>query len=493
MILAASALLTILVMSLPFPRDAAKIMRFSASSAEPLRSRLPATSSSVPGGLPASSTSQTPVQEGGTSRLTSTGMEDCGLKSERRLTADAVSRQKLLLSGHLLALPSTAKMAMREAIAARKVGRARVRQAKALTQKRIEGMTILESLSVKVPTWTSYEVRVKAFSSWCSRNLLELKAELPVGVEMNMIEYFDHLYMEGESVEAGEKTLAGWAAFYPTYSKGGIPLPRVLRALKGWRKSAPGGVRNPCPQLACTALAGSMATSGHPEMALFILTSFSSYGRPGEIFNLRGKDVIPPVKPYLHYTLELAPSEMGISTKAGQYDDAVLLDDPDMPWLGDLLWSLARTRLDRSLWDFSMRELIDVFLKHSEVLDLSGQIVCLYQMRHGGASHDKFTNKRDMPSIQRRGRWNVVSSLKRYEKHGRVQQLLNKMMPSLREYGAMALVRFPDMFHKRASLPPPVRAMKRKRGEELCGPKLKGPPASSRSSPAVSMQRKLLK
>ena len=61
---------------------------------------------------------------------------------------------------------------------------------------------------------------------------------------------------------------------------------------------------------------------------------------------------------------------------------------------------------------------------------------CLYQLRHGGASHDLLSKKRDKHGVMARGRWRTDSSLRRYAKPAAVQRLLQAVDPALVEKGA---------------------------------------------------------
>ena len=100
------------------------------------------------------------------------------------------------------------------------------------------------------------------------------------------------------------------------------------------------------------------------EGALFTMTQFSNYGRPGEIFALQGEDILAPVPPYCQYTMELPPWDRQIPSKAGHFDEALLLDDPEMKFLGPLLFRQARQRLGRRLWGFKMKEMVANFERH---------------------------------------------------------------------------------------------------------------------------------
>ena len=135
-----------------------------------------------------------------------------------------------------------------------------------------------------------------------------------------------------------------------------------------------------------------------------------------------------------------------------------------------------------------MMEMMRDFERRSKLLEFGPAIECLYQLRHGGASHDKFIGKRSDLGIQRRGRWSAPSSLRRYEKHGRVQAMLNKTTASLRESGLMVLKDFLLLYSKKQFKPPPVMSLAVQRGS--CKRNLSSVSALS-SQGKVKLQHKL--
>ena len=158
-------------------------------------------------------------------------------------------------------------------------------------------------------------------------------------------------------------------------------------------------------------------------------------------------------------------------------------------FLGLLLHRRARQRLGRRLWDFKMHEMVASFERHCKLLGFWPAIECLYQLRHGGASRDKFVAKREDSAIQKRGRWSVPTSLRRYEKHGRVKVMLNKRTASMRSDGRVVLDNFQDLHFKRRHLPPPVMSLAAWRKSS----KRKLSAASSRAPLVnVKLQRKLV-
>ena len=59
-------------------------------------------------------------------------------------------------------------------------------------------------------------------------------------------------------------------------------------------------------------------------------------------------------------------------------------------------------------------------------------VVHLYQLRHGGASHDYASGLRSLEDVRRRGRWRSWDSVRRYEKGSRIGQVLLKLPEAIR-------------------------------------------------------------
>ena len=64
-----------------------------------------------------------------------------------------------------------------------------------------------------------------------------------------------------------------------------------------------------------------------------------------------------------------------------------------------------------------------------------------YRLRHGGASRDFATGDRKQPNIQRRGRWKTAKSTRRYEKGGRLGQLMRSLSQKVRDAAYKAAAR----------------------------------------------------
>ena len=69
----------------------------------------------------------------------------------------------------------------------------------------------------------------------------------------------------------------------------------------------------------------------------------------------------------------------------------------------------------------------------------------LYQCLHGGASHELLTKTRDMAGLMKRHRWRSLDSVRRYEKGGRVHQLLGSLSQEQRDHGDACVLRLGDI------------------------------------------------
>jgi hypothetical protein len=97
--------------------------------------------------------------------------------------------------------------------------------------------------------------------------------------------------------------------------------------------------------------------------------------------------------------------------KMNVFDHSVVLD------LGH--W-VARRASAEMLWDFTQAELGNALRRAAGSLGLAPLRPCLYQCRHGGASHDRFVGARPLLEVQQRGGWGSFQSVQLYERHGRV-------------------------------------------------------------------------
>ena len=118
-----------------------------------------------------------------------------------------------------------------------------------------------------------------------------------------------------------------------------------------------------------------------------------------------------------------------MASKTGQYDESLLADSTAFPFMTEVLRFLHLRKSGTGLlFRLTYAQWRTAFVASFLPLALEelGSPV-LHQLRHGGASHEMMTGARDIVGVQKRGRWGSVRSLRRYEKGGRVGQLLGKL------------------------------------------------------------------
>ena len=79
------------------------------------------------------------------------------------------------------------------------------------------------------------------------------------------------------------------------------------------------------------------------------------------------------------------------------------------------------------------------FAAACNLLGLHGLRPCRYGLRHGGASEDLVSQRREPLMVKRRGGWRTDASLKRYAKETRLQDEVRKIHPSVITYGRLVL------------------------------------------------------
>ena len=87
------------------------------------------------------------------------------------------------------------------------------------------------------------------------------------------------------------------------------------------------------------------------------------------------------------------------------------------------------------LFEMEQPEMSRLFLWAGQRLRVPSKMgLCMYMLRHSGASHDFGTKSRTLLEIKRRGRWRSDDSVRRYEKGGRLSSQLRSLGDSLRAH-----------------------------------------------------------
>ncbi|CAE7820938.1 unnamed protein product [Symbiodinium necroappetens] len=310
--------------------------------------------------------------------------------------------------------------------------------------------SILELNSVKEPTRRDYLQRLEKFYDFVRFHQLDIKREREL--DAALCDYADSLYLDGESSTSGQKLQAALEFVRPEAAREGrLVLPRFRKALKGWRRMAPTQTRLPMPEMIKSSISGVFLAKGLTEPALFNEVTYSTYGRPGELLKMKAEDFVRRNQDFSHSVLVVAPIERGESSKAGIYDEVLILDDTRAPWLERAMQHHVTRRKkadgeEADMWSFSAREYLELWRQAVSILDVEDLAVTPYQNRHGGASRDHLLRLRSIQAIQRRGRWASDSSARIYDKPGRLQQVMNKHGERLRAFGEQVRQNFESWY-----------------------------------------------
>ncbi|CAK0799302.1 unnamed protein product, partial [Prorocentrum cordatum] len=183
---------------------------------------------------------------------------------------------------------------------------------------------------------------------------------------------------------------------------------------------------------------------GELQTASAVMVAFVFMPRPAEVMRIRVLDVVPPPREggagRSRLSLVLHPLEQGVSSKTGEYDEWLVLDNPEFAWLGSVLGLLRQEAKGEYLFGFSYADWVQSFADVGRRLrlgSLGSPVLC--QHRHGGASHEALTGFRDAAGLKQRGRWSSDASVRRCAKGGRVNQALASLSAAMRSGVALEI------------------------------------------------------
>ena len=310
-------------------------------------------------------------------------------------------------------------------------------------------LTVLQKAVVTPAAATRYRVLFLRLLTWALQWGLVLNTQ--EAVETNLPLYFEEQYAEDEPVSTGDYVLAAFIFFLPQYGTNALcGLPLCRQSLRGWRRKKPASSRLPLPWEVVAMMANWMIGQGRWTSAVLMLTMFQAYLRPGEPFKIRVGDVVKPVfgSSSRHWALILHPLEIGVASKTRAFDETSVIDGPVFQFLGPALERLVRGRHpDEPLFVETAQGFLALFREAAEFFDLDTCIsrVIPYRLRHGGASFDIISGARTLPEVGKRGRWRIAASVRRYEKGGRVGQLLARLPEAKRTHSLLCAERVGDV------------------------------------------------
>ncbi|CAK0856369.1 unnamed protein product [Prorocentrum cordatum] len=266
------------------------------------------------------------------------------------------------------------------------------------------------------------------------QELTQLERGTPADADGALVAWLNEQFFEGEPLATGTKMLAALGHLLPGVPRGAPELRRSRRALQGWRRHNPASSRLPLPWPVTAALAKEMLARGQLAAAGATLMAFVLLLRPAEALRLAGGCLVAPVSGGApnrrKWPVVLHPRERGLTSKVGAQDECMVFDNPEFELVVPMLVSLQRTVAEgRPL--FPLRSALWHEAARSAARRLFPSFVApaLYQLRHGGASHEALTEVRSTEGLVRRGRWHSLRSVKRCEKGGRVNQVLRSLTP----------------------------------------------------------------
>lgn len=291
---------------------------------------------------------------------------------------------------------------------------------------------MLQRHAIRPNTTLQYINAIMNFAQWLMSQPRSCSTAGRDRADLLLVQFFDMSFREGAQPALGSKTLAALLHLYLEWVASlRIAFPRASRALKGWQALCPLQTRQPLPLYGLTAIIGVLVNLGQIAQALALLLGFTCYLRPRGLTSLLVNQLIPPHRGHRHlphWSLPLHPEEGQQPSKAGYFDEGLRLDSPWLGWMTSFLGILVEHRdPTATFWPFLHEELIRSLKTACKYLGLDHMHVCLYSLRHGGASHDSLHNLHTLPGIKDRGRWADDRSLRRYRKETRARLELFKL------------------------------------------------------------------
>ena len=300
-------------------------------------------------------------------------------------------------------------------------------------------LTHAEQASIAKSTREWYTAAYEEFLAWArleKRPMDDLAA-----IDETLVQLLDVMFHRGEDAGHARAVIFG-TMFCLALPKGATTLPRCRRALRGFLKDAPPVSNDPVPIEAAVVLVDALLDSSKLEeklAGLAFISAFDLFLRPSETLTIRKEDVIAPRRgQYQSVSVIVAPSalveaRLTVKTqkaaKSGEFDDTVVAGLPGLglEWVSELVWQLAKGTpsktaifaplslavYERIIGSFSQKLGVGRFTPHGA--------------RHGGPSLAMYRKILDLGGIQKRGRWLASSSVRRYEKSGKLTRQAAKL------------------------------------------------------------------
>ena len=210
----------------------------------------------------------------------------------------------------------------------------------------------LRALKVSQVTLNRYLHSIQVFEQWCSEHRhVSQRASLDSRVNA----YLAHLYEEDAEI-----TVASYLIYGLQLLRCKIPKEQFLveskQSLAGWRRQSPGKMRIPVPEEFVYDLATLALEQRKLDLAMLLVIQLDGYLRPSEAWTLTVQHLNRPQgKRYPHWSLFIAPSTLGETTKTCKSDDSILLGDHSQNrWIRECLRLWSQTKTDRLFPDITL-------------------------------------------------------------------------------------------------------------------------------------------
>ncbi|CAK0816896.1 unnamed protein product, partial [Prorocentrum cordatum] len=203
------------------------------------------------------------------------------------------------------------------------------------------GLTTLEQEGIAQATRQDYERRLDRFDVFCRTHGLTTASD--VELKKAVGEYMELPFNQGEPSSSGAKLRAAIRHRGPGLHHAGrqLKLPRMARALQGWRGLVRPLAWAPAPWAALAALAVALIDLGQRRAALGVMLAADAYLRPRELLTLRADHrVLAQPRAggdYRFTSLELRPKKELQSAATKGFSDSILLNSPAKSFVGPRL------------------------------------------------------------------------------------------------------------------------------------------------------------
>lgn len=269
--------------------------------------------------------------------------------------------------------------------------------------KRLQVHTVMDRSAA------TYARHVRAFLEWA----IDVGREEDDDLDDLLADYLDVCcYERRDHVNVGATTYAGLLWLAPE-----LELVGSKRSLKGWERLGQRGERRGFSEEILGSIINAMLQDGNVLLATLTAVGFDSYARIRELLALRLEDVpAATLDGTVTVALALGVRCRGEATKTGSEQGVTVRRE----WVSAVLldWLALRRRAVRSdrarVFPIQYSDVLAEWHAITKRLGLDW-IGGLHALRHSGASVD-YAHGRTLNDIRVRGRWKVMSSVRRYAK-----------------------------------------------------------------------------